>query len=115
MKRFLSVLLVALMAFAFVACDNGNGSEEWTEVKTIEGLDGTWKYSEGDYYETYVVSGNTVTISFSDGYPDEEMSLSEFEDEMFYGAKVYVNESKTEIKIVYEEDGETYEMIIVKQ
>ncbi len=114
MKKLLSIMLVAFMAFAFIACDNGN-SEKWTVITTFYGLDGTWVHEKG-YVDPFIISGGYVTFLSEEGVGYATESIGQFYRRFLpYGKTAYINKSKTQIKIVYIEEGETCEDYINKQ
>lgn len=61
MKKFLLSLLAVLMVFTFVACDNPSGSETWTPITSLEGLNNTsWRLdNENDPFQ-FTISGDSV-------------------------------------------------------
>ena len=44
MKKLLFGILAMMMIFAIVGCDPQGGTPEWTEVFSLDGLEGTWSY-----------------------------------------------------------------------
>lgn len=113
MKKMIFGILAMMMILAIVGCDTQGGTPEWTEVFSLDGLEGTWTYMN----ISYIITENDVTAKFDgqvqNGYP---ISCEEFEAPLGKGQlSLFVNSNKTKIKFVITVEGTKIEQIYTKQ
>ena len=102
-----------IMVLALIGCDPQGGTPEWTEVTSVDGLEGTWSYMN----ISYSITKNDVTAKvdgqIQNGYP---ISCEEFEAGLGKGQlSLFVNSNKTKIKFVVTVEGTKIEQIYTKQ
>lgn len=113
MKKLLFGILAMMMIFAIVGCDTQGETPEWTEVFSLDGLEGTWN----DLPASYVITKDDITGKVAgetvDGYP---YSCEDFEAALGQGQlSLFVNRDKTKLKFVIASGETKIEQIYTKQ
>ena len=115
MKKLLFGILAMMMIFAIVGCDTQGGTPEWTEVFSLDGLEGTWSYLT----VSYVITKDNITAK-QDGVTQTElgypMPCEDFEAALGQGQlSLFVNRDKTKLKFVIASGETKIEQIYTKQ
>lgn len=113
MKKLLFGILAMMMIFAIVGCDTQGGTPEWTEVFSLDGLEGTWSYLT----VSYVITKDDITAKIDgetqSGYP---MPCEDFEAALGQGQlSIFVNRDKTKLKFLITSGETKIEQIYTKQ
>ena len=101
------------MIFAIVGCDTQGGTPEWTEVFSLDGLEGTWSYLT----VSYVITKDDITAK-ADGetQPGYPISCEDFEAALGQGQlSIFVNRDKTKLKFVIKTGETKIEQTYTKQ
>jgi len=113
MKKLLFGILAMMMIFAIVGCDTQGGTPEWTEVFSLDGLEGTWSYLTA----SYVITKDDITAKLDgETQPYYPMPCEDFEAALGQGQlSVFVNSDKTKLKFIITSGETKIEQIYTKQ
>ena len=113
MKKLLFGILAMMMIFAIVGCDTQGGTPEWTEVFSLDGLEGTWSYLTA----SYVITKDDITAKLDgETQPEYPISCEDFEAPLGQGQlSIFVNRDKTKLKFVIASGETKIEQIYTKQ